>query len=547
MSIDRRAMLRGTGALVAAATLPTPWNGGAWAQATATVEVEQGELRGMRKSGVFIFKGIPYGGSVEAAGRFLQAPPAGAWIGVRSTLTYGPPCIQNNTDYSAWIDPKPTAENCLFLNVWTPQTRGKRPVMFWIHGGGYSSGSGGLPIYDGAALAKKGDVVVVTVNHRLNIFGYLHLAAFDQRYGSSGNAGQLDLIQALQWVSKNIAAFGGDPANVTIFGESGGGAKISALMAMPAAHGLFHKAIIESGSSLSVMTPENAERTARAVLASLGVSPGDVVKLQGVPAEKLLATYVKVSGGGPATEGEHHQFGPVVDGVSIPKQTWIPAAPELSRHIPLLVGTNHDEAVAFIDKGMYEAPADDVALRDRIKRAAVFSSRLSDGAIDALIAHYRRQMPSASRLDLLVRVSTDVGMRRGAILQAERQLISGAPVFMYEFDWRTPCFGGMWALHGIEIPFVFGNLDYGIAWDGHDTIAQRAAADPHGIRFRLADQTLGAWAAFARTGNPSHPGLPDWRAYTLDRRETMALGAQCKLSSDPRRGDRMFIESVVPA
>ncbi|HEV2700448.1 MAG TPA: carboxylesterase family protein [Steroidobacteraceae bacterium] len=514
---------------------------------TAIVEVAQGRLQGIRRGGVSIFKGVPYGGRVEAGARFLPAPPAGPWSRTRSALSYGAPSLQNNTDYPAWIDSRVGAENCLFLNVWSPDTSGKRAVMVWIHGGGYSSGSGGLPIYDGAALAKRGDVVVVTVNHRLNIFGYLHLAAIDPHYATSGNVGQLDLVLALQWVAKNISALGGDPANVTLFGESGGGAKISALMAMPAAQGLFHKAIIESGSALSVMTPEAAERTARAVLGHFDFVPTKVEKLQSIPAEKLLAGYVQLSSGGPAAGGQRVEFAPVVDGISIPTQTWTPAAPELSRHIPLLVGTNHDETVAFIDQGMFDPPADDAALRIRIKRVAVFAAPLNDRDVDVLIARYRHQWPSASRLDLLVRISTDVGMRGNAILQAARQLAHGAPVFMYEFDWPTPCFGGKWALHGIEIPFVFGNLDYGSAWDGHDTTAGRAAADPHGVRFRLAAQTLGAWAAFARTGNPSHAGLPTWRPYSLDRRETMALGAVSELQADPRRENRLLIENGLHA
>lgn len=544
MHMNRRSMLRGAGAVMTAAALVSR---SVSAQAPATVEVEQGRLRGVRSGGTFVFKGIPYGGSVAAGRRFLAAPPAGKWPGVRSALDYGAPSIQHNTDYPAWIDPRPAAENCLYLNIWTPQTTGRRPVMVWIHGGGYSSGSGGLPIYDGGALARKGDVVVVTVNHRLNIFGYLHLAAFDRHYATSGNAGQLDLVQALQWVSRNISAFGGDPRNVTIFGESGGGAKINALMAMPSARGLFHKAIVESGSALSVMTAENAERTAQAVLAHLGLGPGQLGKIQGVPSEMLLQTYVQLSGGGPSTGGKRFQFGPVVDGIAIPNQTWTPTAPELSRHIPLLVGTNHDETAAFIDKGMYDAPRDDLALRNRIKQAAVFSAALSDSNVDALIARYRGERPSASRLELLVRISTDVGMRRSAILQAERQLAAGAPVLMYEFNWRTPCFGGRWALHGIEIPFVFGNLNYGTAWDGHDTNAERAAADPKGDRIRIAEQTLGAWAAFARSGNPSHAGLPAWRPYTTERRETMLFDGESRLQSDPRREDRIFIDSVVQA
>jgi para-nitrobenzyl esterase len=526
-------MLQGAAAMMATRTL--------WGAAAATVEVSQGRLKGTRKDGVSIFKGIPYAGSVEGAGRFLQAPPPAAWTGVRDALVYGPPSIQNNTDYSAWLDPKPGSENCLVLNVWTPQTTGKRPVMVWIHGGGYWSGSGGLPIYEGATLAQKGDLVVVTVNHRLNIFGYLHLAALDQHYASSGNAGQLDLVQALQWVAKNIAAFGGDPGNVTIFGESGGGAKVNTLMAMPAARGLFHKAIVESGSMLSVETPDIAENTARAVLADLGLGASEVNKLQAVPADKLLKTCVKLS-----AAGQHYAFGPVVDGSTIPQQTWTPAAPRISAHIPLLVGTNHDETAAFIDKGLYDVPADDVALRNRIKKAAVFALDIKDTQVDALIAQYRKELPAASRLDLLVWISTDVGIRRAAIQQAERQLALGsAPVFMYEFNWRTPCFGGKWALHGIEIPFVFGNLDYGIAWDGHDTNAQRAAADPEGARFPLSDRTLAAWAAFARTGNPSHAGLPDWRPYSLARRETMLLDVQCKLQSDPRGEDRKLIDSAL--
>jgi len=540
-------MLRCTAALAVSGTFTGLLGKGAWARTTVTVKVTQGRLAGVRAARLAVFKGIPYGGNVAAGSRFLQAPPPSPWGTLRVASDYGSPSLQNNVDYPAWLDPKPGAENCLYLNVWTPDTAGKRAVMVWIHGGGYSVGSGGLPLYDGSNLAEKGDVVVVTVNHRLNIFGYLHLAAFDRRYETSGNAGQLDLVQALEWIAANISAFGGDPGNVTIFGESGGGAKISTLMAMPAAQGLFHKAIIESAAPLSALTPEAAERTGRAVLAHFGFATREVAKLQSVPADKLLAASVRLAGDGTSTQGERHEFGPVVDGVAIPRQTWTPGTPEISRHIPMLVGSNHDEAVTFVGKAMYDAPMDDAALGDRIKRYSTSGTPLRDSEVNGLISRYRRTMPSASSLDLLVRIATDVGMRHRAIRLAERQLAGGAPVFMYEFDWRTPCFGGRWALHSVEIPFAFGNLDYGTAWDDHDTDAKRAAADPVGARFRLSDQTLRAWAAFARTGNPSHSGLPQWRPYALDRRETMSLNVRSELLTDPRRADRLFVENLVRA
>lgn len=535
--LSRRSVIQASAAMAGLLFLPSCASGAAKA---ATLETPQGKINGMSINGVRSFKGLAYGQSTGGKNRFLPPKPAEGWTGTFDATAVGAPCHQRNTDYPAWIDPVAASEDCLKLNVWAPEDADKLPVMVWIHGGGFASGSGGLPLYDGAEMARKGGVILVTVNHRLNIYGYTYLGSGDPRFETSSNAGQLDLVEALRWIRTSIASFGGDPENVTIFGESGGGAKISALMAMQVARGLFHKAIVQSGSSLTVADIASGEETATAVYANLGLQHGDFDALQAMSAERLNSCFNTLAPGTmTASGGRSHYFGPVGDNIVLPEKTWTPSAPALSADIPLLVGSNLHESVSFLDRRIRTPPTDDLTLADLVAQFS-FGNSISKDRASELIQHYRELSPDASRLDLLVRITTDAGFWLSANMQAERKAEQNhAPAYVYEFNWETPCFGGEWSLHAIEIPFIFGNLEYASAWDGEDNDQQRAAADPSGARFAVADQMLEVWTTFARTGNPSTETVGDWSPYSEADRNTMVLGKEPHLVSDLRGEHRI--------
>jgi para-nitrobenzyl esterase len=509
--------------------------------ASPVVATAAGKVQGFVSNNVCAYRGIPYGAPTGGARRFLPPVAPAAWTGVRQLSDCGPPCPQINTDLPAWVDPRPASEDCLHLNVWTPrEARGRKlAVMFWIHGGAYLSGSGGLSLYDGTELCHHGDVIVVTVNHRLNALGYLYLGALEDRFADSGNAGQLDLIAALEWVRDNIEAFGGDPENVTLFGESGGGGKITALFSMPRARKLFHKAIIESGSLWKLNTKEDAEAVCDRTLAELEISSKNLDRLIALPPDRLVAA------ADAAWKRRHSalDFRPVIDGRTLMDQAWEPLAPQSVRDVPMLIGTNRDEAAYFVEDPN-RTPAGDAELAIRIVKSD-FANRLTEAQAHALIDGYRSADPKASRLELLIGIATDVLMWREAVAQAERKANQrGASVFMYEFAWRTPCFGRSWAPHGSEIPFVFGNLNYEQAWDTADTPAVRAKADPGGARHVLARTMMSAWAEFARKGDPSTPSLP-WPRYETAQRSTMRLGSECTVEHDPRAAPRKLLDSVI--
>jgi len=498
------------------------------------VETKLGKLRGARGDGVVIFKGIAYGQSTAGKNRFMPPVPVEPWTGVRDALEYGPRAPQNERasamPHLAWIrDTRPTSEDCLKLNVFTPAVNdgGKRPVMVYIHGGGFISGSAGSAGVEGSNLAKHGNVVVVSMNHRLNVFGHCYLGALDARYADSGNAGMLDLIAALQWVRDNAAAFGGDPGNVTIFGQSGGASKVAVLMAMPAAQGLFHKAVVQSASSLLRMAPAaDADKSALAIMSQLGIDKSNAGALQDIPAEQLLKA---MSASIKATGLDNCR--PVVDGRALPAHPFDPAAPAMSAKVPLLIGTCETET-AFdfsLNPKNFTLSADEAHARVK------FLLGVDDAGANRFLDAYRKTHPGATPSELVIYIFTDYKYRQNDIKAAERKAAQGAaPAYMYLFTWRTPVLdGNLKTPHTLCIPFVFGNVD--------------AAAGIIGTaleRYALSEKVQGAWVAFARTGNPNHPGLPAWKPYSASERTTMIFDNACKAVNDPAGADRVAINTA---
>jgi para-nitrobenzyl esterase len=534
-TINRRMFMEGLALGAAVVASPSLALGAA---DSYIVSLPQGKLRGTREGTARTYKGIPYGGETSGIGRFRAPRPPVSWAGIRDASEYGPPCLQKNDYQKWWQDPKPGSENCLFLNVWTPERvtgLTKKPVMVWFHGGAFANESGGTAPYNGAELAARGDVIVVTVNHRLNIFGYLWLGDLLPDYAEDGNPGQRDLVASLKWVRANIAHFGGDPENITIFGESGGGAKVSSVLATPSARGLFHKAIVQSGSQLKVLTRAQATDLTLRVLDYLKIDRKDAHQLIAADADQLTNASLHVQ------QGSLLAWQPVVDGKFMPHQTWTPGAPAECALIPMIIGTTSEESAQFV-RDMRVPIKDDADIKARL-----LMMPLDDQQFATLLANYRRLLPNASRQELAVAIGTDTWMWKSAVAQAERQCAQArAPVYCYEFAWKTPCFGGMWALHAVDIPFVFGHPTYATAWDGEDSDAQRAAADPQGDRFRLIDQTVAAWAAFAHTGNPSTDRLA-WPPYELTERKTMIFDHTSNVVNDPRKERRILVANLPPA
>ena len=490
------------------------------------VETQSGKLAGAQEDGFVVFRGIPYGAPTGGANRFRPPQKPAPWTGVRQATAFGPispqpsfPVIPEEDDSQAH---EPQGEDCLSLSVWTPQAgAGRRPVMVWFHGGGYTVGGGSAPWYHGHRLAARHDVVVVTVTHRLNLFGFLYLADLDPSFRDAGNVGMQDCVAALAWVRDNIAAFGGDPHNVTIFGESGGAGKVSCLMAMPSAKGLFHRAVAESGAALKITSPDEATAGAREVLAKLGLGPGDIGKLQAMPFTEVL----KAARGGAALGR-----GPVADGRSIPTNPFDPAAPEISADVPFLTGSNLTESTFFPDTPL--DPLDEPALRDHVKRYV----QIDDGAADSLIALYRNQHPERDNVFLYQLISSEYWMRSGVLLQAERKAAQArAPVWVYQFNRLAPARDGkLHCPHGSEIPYVFDNIASAAALTGTHPAAQV-----------LADKMSAAWVAFARHGDPNQANtdLPYWPPYSAGR-AVMILDDECRTELDPDGRGRAAIAEI---
>lgn len=495
-------------------------------------ETAFGKVRGEEVEGIKIFKGVPYGASTAGQNRFMPPMDPAPWSGVRDALHYGPSTPQSDPSARRRVSAlsvasanlPPENEDCLVLNVWTPALKDgrKRPVLFWCHGGGFVTGSGSSPGYDGANLARRGDVVVVTINHRLNVLGFTYLAEFGgSEFASSGDAGMLDIVHALRWVRNNIEQFGGDPNTVMIFGQSGGGRKVGALLAMPSAKGLFHRAVIESGPTIKLVERDQASRVAGMLLAKLDISKSQVRELQKMPVERIMGAYFAVVKDMGSQDQMTQGFSPTVDGTAIPQHPFHPVASPVSADVPLMLGHTRTEMTLLSDEDTFSL--DEAGMRARVKT-------LTGDRSDKLIELYRKLNPQVTPSDLYFLIASDYRYGAPVMKIAERRAALGkGPVHLYYFTWETPVQGGrLHSPHTMEIPFAFDNVQISrqITGGGADAMA-------------LADKLSDTWIAFARTGDPNTSKLPHWPAFNLAERPTMVINNQSKVVNDPIREQRL--------
>jgi len=488
------------------------------------VETSNGVVRGMASTGIKIFRGIPYGADTGGRNRFMPPRKPPAWSGARNCIGYGPISPQTQSGYRSdysqliqWdkhVGTGGMSEDCLSLNVWTPGVNDnvKRAVLVSFHGGGWATGSGNGPMYDGGQLALLGDVVVVTVNHRLASFGYTHLAAVGapDEFKSAGVCGVMDMVASLEWVRDNIAAFGGDPSRVMIFGQSGGGSKTSTLLATPAAKGLFHRAVVQSGSTLRLIADADAEKSADLFLKKLGVARNRIADIQRLPWEQLLQAQTEATGAA---------FTPVVDGRYLTHHPFDPAAPPESRDVPVMIATTLEDAALRLTNF-------DLSERDL---TALLNERYKGKAAE-ILELYRPVTAGKTPYLVQAQVFTDTQVRSRAIAQAERKSAQGgAPVWMYIWEWATPAFDGkLGAVHGHDVDASFNLYRNGICGTG-------------GKAGRLMARRLAStFIAFAKTGVPDNDQIPKWPAYDAKTRATMVFDTNTRVENDPRSAIRKY-------
>lgn len=504
------------------------------------VETTHGKLRGLTEAGIHAFKGIQYAAPPTPQNRFKAPQPVHSWPGIRDATTFAPQARQIIFDFldPAYANdptrdasrafhqgvetaPIPYDEDCLALNIWTPSTTGARPVMVWLHGGGFASGSGSWAWWTGEDLARNQDVVTISLNHRLNIAGFLYLDELGgPAHGLAPNCGMRDIVQALHWIRDNIANFGGDPNNITIFGQSGGGMKVTTLLAMPMAKGLFHKAIVQSGPFLRAVPRPRATAAAERALAFLGIAPGHLEKLQAVPADALIAAFANANEGAP---GILRQFAPVIDGTTLTTDPYHPAAPPTATNIPLLIGATSEEITSL--QGFRDPSIFTLTEADLPPRLATFC-----GIEDAtpLIAAYRATRPHATPAQLYAAIASDRQFGHGSILQAEAHAAQ-APTFAYRLIWQSPAAGGRYgAPHNLCLPLVFGR--------------DRApgVTGPGTAHHALATFMQSAWATFARTGSPG------WAPFSAQSRTTMILDQTIGTTDNPNPADYAAQSALPP-
>ena len=495
----------------------------------ALVETRQGKVEGVEQGGIHVFKGVPFAAPPVGELRWRAPQPPEPWAGVRSAAEFGASSLQGQMAGALGGTLQMDAgmafeEDCLYLNVWTPGLdQGKRPVMVWIHGGAFVFGSGSQIWYDGSVLARRGDAVIVTINYRLGALGFLAVDAD----GFDANVGLLDQVAALEWVRDNIEAFGGDPANVTIFGESAGGMSVGTLLGTPAAAGLFSKAIAQSGAAHNSLSKDQAAEIVAAFMDAAGVDRADPAALRALSGDEVLAA--QQASMGTMGAGQPLPFQPVTDG------TVLPVAPiEAIRNgsaaaVALLTGTNLDEWKLFGMADPELSSLDEAKLADRVAKLVP--------AGETLLEAYRASRPGTAPSDLFNILATDRVFRIPAIRMAEAQAAHQPDTFLYLFTWASPVMGGvLGSCHALEIPFVFGTYDSGMTAMFTGSGPQAAA---------LAEAMQDAWLAFARTGRPEAEALPAWPAYEPARRATMVLGTSFEVHDDPAGTDRLAWESVI--